>query len=66
MAREPDVAEKHKQWKQVPDEVKQRVQAEHDKLVEEQARRRNERELLMRMPCVLAPIVEATPKQQSP
>ena len=58
MAREPEVAEKHEQWKQVNDEVKRRVHAEHDKLVEERAKRRKEREQLARMPCVLAPIVE--------
>ena len=57
-----DEAMKNEQWGELSDEVKRSVQAEHGRLEETRIQKREERKLMEKLPCLLAPIILAPRK----
>ena len=58
-----DVAEskQHEQWGELNDNVKAIIEAEHKRLEETRAKKREEKKLMEKLPCLLAPIIPAPP-----
>lgn len=53
MACDLAAAKDHEQWSDLSDAVKQQVIAESERLAQEKAKLRTERQMLLQMPCLL-------------
>ena len=60
MAADLEAAKEHEQWADLSDAAKQQVVAESERLAKEKEKLRSERQMLLQMPCLLAPITAPT------
>ena len=64
MAVDFEAAKEHEQWEDISPEVKAKVIQEAERLTEEKKRKRVEKEMLEKLPCMLSPGLPYRPEKQ--